>query len=413
VNGADFTRFVHTYENYRAIQRQLSSLHLVAFVANGSILPRESGASSRPLRNAVPFQSPESLQVDVTIPHALPESAGGGTTLSGMGIREGITLIAGGGYHGKSTLLQALQAGVYPHVPGDGREYVVTVSDAVKVRAEDGRSICGVDISGFMQELPGGILTDSFSTTNASGSTSQAAGIIEALESGATTLLIDEDTSATNFMIRDGRMQRLVEDKHEPIIPFLDRIEELYQQQGVSTVLVMGGCGDYLDVADAVVVMKDYVPFDRTADAKVICQEVKTLRSELTREPFVVPSGRTVQSRSIDASRGRRSESVKVRDRFHLGFGGDELLLSALEQLVDSSQTRAIGKALLALRHSGGGGPLKVQEALEELSQRLLKEGPDFLGNGRGKHPGNLVVPRRHEVLAALGRLRSLRPNKS
>ena len=101
-----------------------------------------------------------------------------------MGIRKGITLIVGGGYHGKSTLLKALEAGVYNHIAGDGREFVITDDTAFKLRAEDGRSITGVDISPFIKNLPNKKDTVHFSTEDASGSTSQAANLMEALESG-------------------------------------------------------------------------------------------------------------------------------------------------------------------------------------------------------------------------------------
>ncbi|MDP6559575.1 MAG: ABC-ATPase domain-containing protein, partial [Candidatus Binatia bacterium] len=253
--------FVECVENQEHIRRQLEPSGLVAFVADGAILPRESGASDRPHSGAqaVPFKSPDSFRVTIELPNPV---RGGERSISGMGIPRGVTLIVGGGYHGKSTLLRALERGVYPHIPGDGREYVVTCADGVKIRAEDGRRIEQVDISPFISDLPYGRSTSAFSTEDASGSTGQAANIIEALEMGATVLLLDEDTSATNFMVRDARMQALVDKKNEPITPFLDRVRELYEKIGVSTVLIMGGCGDYFDVADAVIMMREYLPCD-------------------------------------------------------------------------------------------------------------------------------------------------------
>ena len=253
---------VETIEDADWLRRQLEKNKLVAFIANGAILPRRSGIDPRPLLNAVPFQSPSSLQVEFNCPNR--------GTIAGMGIPIGISVIVGGGYHGKSTLLKAIELGVYNHLPGDGREYVVANPLGVKIRAEDGRAIAGVDISPFINHLPQGRSTTKFSTTNASGSTSQAANIIEALEAGIELLLIDEDTSATNFTIRDRRMQALITKDKEPITPFIDKVRQLYTDYGVSTILVMGGSGDYFDVADRVIAMENYLPQEVTAQAKAI-----------------------------------------------------------------------------------------------------------------------------------------------
>ena len=198
-------------EDQQDIRRQLPALGLCAFVADGSILPRTSGVSSLPMKQAVPFRSPRELSVTLELPHR--------GTITGMGIPKGITLIVGGGYHGKSTLLKALELGVYDHIAGDGREYVITDRTAVKIRAEDGRSIRNTDISMFINNLPNGKDTVHFTTEDASGSTSQAAGVVEAMEAGTSLLLMDEDTSATNFMIRDELMQRVIHRDMEPITP--------------------------------------------------------------------------------------------------------------------------------------------------------------------------------------------------
>ena len=247
-------------EDQQYIREQLPKLGLCAFVADGSVLPRESGVSSRPMKGAVAFQSPPELAVTLELPHR--------GRITGMGIPKGITLIIGGGYHGKSTLLKALERGVYPHVAGDGREYVVTDDTAVKIRAEDGRSIRRTDISMFINDLPNGKDTSAFVTEDASGSTSQAANVVESMEAGTSLLLIDEDTSATNFMIRDELMQRVISRDMEPITPFLDRIRELYDRYGISTILVAGSSGAYFHAADRVIQMDRYEPRDVTALAK-------------------------------------------------------------------------------------------------------------------------------------------------
>src|SRR5918998_1498795 len=265
--GVDVERaklHVESVEDAYHLRGLLPGLGLVAFVADGAVLPRESGASDRPLREgAVPFGSPEEHRVEVELPNK--------GVVSGMGVAEGVTLVVGGGFHGKSTLLSALSWGVYDHVPGDGRELFVTRGDAVKVRAEDGRSVSGVDISAMIGDLPGGRSTNVFSTPNASGSTSQAANIAEAIEVGTSLLLVDEDTSATNFMIRDERMRELV--RREPISPFIDLVRPLHRSLGVSTVVVVGGVGDYLDVADRVILLEDYAPSDATARSREITRK--------------------------------------------------------------------------------------------------------------------------------------------
>jgi predicted ABC-class ATPase len=268
LNATEIQQQVEIVEDADWLRQQLPTKKLVAFVANGSILPRRSGIDPRPLLDAIPFQSPSSLEIEFDCPNR--------GLIKGMGIPAGISLIVGGGYHGKSTLLRAIELGVYNHIPGDGREYVVTNFHGVKIRAEDGRSIAGVDISPFINHLPQGRSTTSFSTANASGSTSQAANIIEALEVGAQLLLIDEDTSATNFTIRDRRMQALIAKDFEPITPFIDKVRQLYNDYGISTILVMGGSGDYFDVADRVIGMENYLPQDLTIKAKAIAKQYIT-----------------------------------------------------------------------------------------------------------------------------------------
>ena len=403
--------FVDCVDNQESIRRQLDSLGLVAFIADGSILPRSSGASDRPLsrEQAQPFGAPDSLRVSVSIPHPVSRDGRLVHSLTGFGIPRGVTLIVGGGYHGKSTVLRALERGVYPHVPEDGREYVVTTERAVKIRAEDGRSIERVDINGFINNLPYGQDTAKFSTDNASGSTSQAASILEAVEVGAATLLLDEDTSATNFMVRDARMQALVHKEHEPITPFVDRVRELYERHGVSTVLVMGGCGDYFDVADTVIAMQDYQPLDVTEDAKRIAQEFRTQRAIETTSPLAEFASRIPVWESLDSSRGKRDIKIEARSVDVIAFGHEVIDVSGVEQLVDVSQTRAIGYALhLASRRLMKGGLQAVVQSLVELFDDAGLDGLDPYHQGE-RHPGNFARPRAFEIAAALNRLRTLR----
>lgn len=390
-------RVVQTVEDATTLRDRLPDLGLVGFVADGAILPRRSGVDDRPLDEAgvVEFSSPESLRVTVDLPHR--------GRVTGMGVPEGVTLVVGGGFHGKSTLLRALERGVYDHLPGDGRELVVARPDAVKIRAEDGRRVERVDVSAFVGELPTGTDTADFSSENASGSTSQAANIAEALEAGAGTLLVDEDTSATNLMIRDLRMQELVSSDREPLTPFVDLVAPLYADHGVSTVVVVGGSGDYFDVADRVVAMDAFRPREVTGAARDIAARWSGRQREAT--SFPPTRHRVVDPASVDPRRGGKVKT-KGQGTRAVQFGTDTIDLSAVEQLVDPSQTTGIAQALIRLVHEGWfDGQRSLAEALDLLDRRLAEEGMDVL---RAGFPGDLARPRRFEIAAAVNRLRSV-----
>ena len=394
VDEARARSHVETVEDAGYLRDLLPSLGLVAFVADGSVLPRESGASDRPLREgAVQFESPAELRVSVELPNR--------GEVSGMGIPEGVTLVAGGGFHGKSTLLSALSWGVYDHVQGDGREYVVARPDAVKIRAEDGRSVAGVDISAMIGDLPGGRSTRDFSTPNASGSTSQAANIAEALEIGTSLLLVDEDTSATNFMVRDERMRELVH--KEPISPFIDLVSQLHRTLGVSTIVVVGGVGDYLDVADRVILMEDYEPGDATPLAQEIVAQFPP-RASLAHREVHPPIGRGVRASSIDLRRGRR-ESARGRGLHTIELGRERVDLSYLEQLAEAGQTEAVARIIGEF--AAAGESRRVREVVVEALASVSKGGLDALGGFAG-HPGELSLPRAQEIAAAINRIRPL-----
>ncbi|AGE21025.1 putative ABC transporter ATP-binding protein [Geobacillus sp. GHH01] len=398
----DIRPAVELADQQHAIRRYLREHGLVAFVKNGAILPRESGVSDKPLqRGAVPFQSPPELEIAIPVPHRAEP-------IKGMGIRKGITLIVGGGYHGKSTLLQALEHGVYDHIAGDGREFVITDSGAVKIRAEDGRSVASVDISPLIGALPYGKETTQFSTENASGSTSQAASMIEMIEAGASAFLIDEDTSATNLLIRDGRMQALVAKEAEPITPYIDKARQLFRDYGISTVLVVGGLGDYLDIADCVIKMEQYVPFDVTGEAKRIAAEMPSGRKAEGGESFGRIRERIPLPESLNSQKGKKAKAV-ARGRHVIQYGQTDLLLYALEQLVDDSQTRAIAAALLYMERKGWlDGKKTIRQLLDAIEEQWDRQGLGSISFRKG-NPGELARPRRFELAAALNRLRSLR----
>ena len=392
---------IDTVEDAQALRAQLREHRLVAFIADGAILPRASGVSQRPLDGAVPFSSPPELRVTLHAPHA--------GAVVGMGVPEGLTTIVGGGFHGKSTLLAAIARGPYDHIPGDGREQVVAREDAVVIRAEDGRRVAAVDISPFIGTLPSGGSTARFSTDNASGSTSQAANIVEAIEVGGRVLVMDEDTCATNFLIRDARMRRLVPAAHEPITPFVDRVRDLYTTLGVSTILVLGGSGDYLGVADTVIWMDAYRPHEVTAQAHIIAAEVDTAGEPSATHPFGAPPARIPDPASINAER-RGRDRVRARGTEEIAFGQEEIDLRAVEQIVDPSQTRAIGGLLAhAVARGHLDGQRSLADALAALDADLDQTGLDLLAERPGEHPGELARPRMLEVAAAINRLRTLR----
>ncbi|MDZ7799680.1 MAG: ABC-ATPase domain-containing protein [Trueperaceae bacterium] len=411
---ADGRAFVQCVENQEHVRARLREMGLVAFVADGAILPRASGVSDAPLRSRdrVPFESPDALRVTVDLPHPADGPGGTATSLTGMGVPEGVTLVVGGGYHGKSTLLRALEVGVYPHVPGDGREYVISDPDAVKIRAEDRRRIEGVRITPFIADLPDGTDTEAFSTDEASGSTSQAAALIEAVEVGARALLMDEDTCATNLMVRDARMQALVAEEAEPITPLVDRVQELYRELGVSSVLVMGGSGDYLDEADTVIQMEHYRPYEVTEAGRRIAREMPTRRQRPGRTAALRVADRAPLANTLDPSRGKKAVKIDAPTRERLRFGREDVDLRCLDQLVDVSQTRAVGQTIRLAAGRWMDGRTWLREVLGELEAVLDGEGTDALnpfgGDGTEEHPGRFARPRRHEVAAALNRIRTL-----
>jgi predicted ABC-class ATPase len=323
-------------------------------------------------------------------------------------MHDGVTLIVGGGYHGKSTLLSAIERGVYDHIPGDGRELCVTVPSAMRIRAEEGRRVASVDISAFIKDLPDGRPTSSFSTDDASGSTSQAAGIAEAIEVGSSLLLVDEDTAATNFMIRDKRMQLLVHKDHEPIVPFVDRVQELHRSFGISTILVIGGSGDYLDVADLVLAMNRYEPEDVTREAREVATLVVTGRDHELPGPLSLPPHRVPDATSIDPSRGRKSVAIKARRKDTIAFGREEIDLGSLSGPTELAQVRAIGDALHRLSRKHLDGETTLKTALSRLEEELQADGLDVLRPFGAVH-GNYAMPRTVDIAAALNRLRILR----
>lgn len=398
----ELEKVIFLAEDQQYIREELKKRDMVAFLADGSVLPRESGVSDRPLKDGVPFKAPEMMAVVFELPHK--------GALRGMGIKKGITLIAGGGYHGKSTLLKALERGVYNHISGDGREYVITEETALKLRAEDGRKITNTDISLFINHLPNGKDTRCFCTLDASGSTSQAANIVEGLEAGSKLLLIDEDTSATNFMVRDELMQRVVAREKEPITPFLERASDLYTQAGISTILVVGSCGSYFYIADKIIQMDSYQAVDITDETKKILENYPA--PAVSAPDFHLPSGKrvidlsgSVQKRKTYRGDGYVKERLKIKRMGKTAFsvGKENLDLRYVEQLVDEEQTQSLAYLLRYAKEHYSEGRNDVSSVVKALERILKAKGLAGICDG-GNVPSGLAMPRVQEIFACFNR---------
>ncbi len=384
-------------EDQHYIREMLPKMGLCAFVADGSILPRESGISPRPMKGGVKFRSPKELEVTMELPHR--------GKITGMGIRKGITLIVGGGYHGKSTLLKALELGVYDHIAGDGREYVITDHTAMKIRAEDGRSIRKTDISMFINDLPNGRDTVGFCTEDASGSTSQAANVVESIEAGASLLLIDEDTSATNFMIRDELMQRVIHRDMEPITPFIERIRELYEDYGISTVIVAGSSGAYFHIADTIIQMDRYVPKDITEYAKKEAESYPVITGP--EAPAEKPDFRRCPQPS-PAFKGNDRIKMKTLSREGVMINKETIDLRYVEQIADSEQVTALGYCMRYAQKHILNGRKDLRQVVEELEQVMEKGTLSALCESSSS-VSCMAMPRKQEIFACFNRYRGLR----
>ncbi len=396
INQEKLKSAISLCEDQQFIREQLPARGLCAFIANGSVLPRQSGISDLPLKGAVPFKSPASMEVTLELPNR--------GAVTGMGIPKGITLFVGGGYHGKSTVLQALQNAVYNHIEGDGRELVIADASAWKLRSEDGRSISNVDISPFISHLPNGKDTRHFSTEDASGSTSQAANLMESMESGSTLILIDEDTSATNFMIRDKLMQQVVASEEEPITPFIERVRSLYQDFGISSILVAGSSGSYFHVADTIIQMKEYVPYDITERAKKAASEFPVFST--AQEIFPSYLSQRAPKPNVALRREERLKQ-KALGTSELSLGKDPVELRYLEQLRDSEQTMALAYLLKYTQLRMLDGKKTLAQIADLIEKQLDQSGLESLFEHQDVR-SSLARPRRQEILACVNRYRKL-----
>lgn len=403
LNVNEVRRVVELAEDQHVIREELKKRNLVAFVANGSILPRESGVSQKPMKNAVLFKSPKSMEIEMVLPYR--------GTIKGMGIPSGITLIVGGGYHGKSTLLKALEQGIYNHIAGDGREYVITSDDAVKIRAEDGRCVSHVNISPFINDLPNGKNTVDFSTEDASGSTSQAANVVEAIQAGAKSLLIDEDTCATNFMVRDSLMQAVVSGEKEPITPFTLQARELYKKHKISVILVAGSSGSFFYIADKVLQMDNYQTFDITDKVKEIISRVQEEKTGACGKISIdelfdrKKKQRVARSKRLDKKHNQVKINLYGRNGFSIGK--DTVDLKFVEQILDGEQTTTLAYCLKQILEKMEQRDQDMNVLVENLWRQIQREGMRSLCPG-SYLPVSMAQVRIQDIYACLNRYRGL-----
>lgn len=397
INIKELNKKLELAEDQEFIRNKLKCKKLVAFIANNSILPRESGISQKPLKDSKRFISPKELEVEFNTPNR--------GIIKGMGIPQGITLIVGGGYHGKSTLLRALELGIYNHIEGDGREFVITDNTALKVRAEDGRAITKTDISLFINNLPNGKDTRNFYTENASGSTSQAANIIEGIESETKLFLIDEDTSATNFMIKDSIMQQLVSKDKEPITPFIDVARSLYKQKGISTILVAGSSGDFFDIADLVIQMDNYEPYEVTKKAKALSKVITKINDNLNIE---IDFNRVILKGTVEC--GVKGAKIKILGKDSIFINKENIDLRAVEQIIDGEQLNTIGAIMKYVENNLMGNNLTLMQIADEIIEKLNNNLID-IENIKGGF-GSFAMVRKQEIICAYNRYRKLKIRK-
>ena len=392
-------KIVDLADDQQYIREELEKRNLIAFIANGSILPRESGISQKPMKGAVPFQSPKTMETTMDLPHR--------GVINGMGIPKGITLIVGGGYHGKSTLLKALEQGIYNHIAGDGREYVIMENSAVKIRAEDGRGVAHVNISPFINNLPNGKDTSDFSTEDASGSTSQAANVAEAVQSGAETLLIDEDTCATNFMVRDALMQSVVSGDQEPITPFTLQARELYEKEGISVILVAGSSGSYFYIADQILQMDCYQTFDITEKVHAVIEKEADFTENVPISVHTLFTQKRVPLRCRKMEKKRDQVKIKQFGKDSFSIGKETVDLKYVEQILDGEQTTAISYCMKMILEEMEMHQVDIKDRIDALYRQIEGKGLASLCGG-SYLPVSMAQIRKQDIYAGINRYRGI-----
>jgi predicted ABC-class ATPase len=394
----EMNHFVDVMEDADQIRQMLPTRGLVSFVGEGS-LPARLGDSDYPaFENTTPLTMDESLLVDVDTPNA--------GTVKGLGVPTGVTLIVGDEYSSRAALMRAIASGIYNHVPGDGREQVITVPDAVHVAAETGRSIQKVDISSMIP-AQSGVRSDAFSAEQADACSAQAAAMVEALEVGARALLFDESESSAAFLTQDTRLMGLMPEAGARVTPLSARARQLADDLGVS-IIVAGSASvaEFIPVADTILKIEAGRVSDVTDAAKKMDLNQLVTDSELVDVSSLVEKNRWVVPTSIDASAGPHDQMIKAEAVDLLQFGRSVIQLRNTSQIADKHQTATIGLILYyaKLRYMDEGRP--IREIMDLIDRDLGTEGLECLSRDLR---GDLARPRRYEIAAALNRLETMR----
>lgn len=397
IDVADADLFVNNMEDADRLRQHLGASGQVSFIAEGSLITRISAEDLPDYERLVPIEIDDSLIEEVEVPH--------GGTVRGLGIPNGLTLILGESNSGRVDLTDAITQGIYNHIPGDGREHVVTVADAVSIGSEVGRSIQQVDISAFARELPDGGNPTSYSTPSAGSFTSQAASTVEFLEAGARVLIFDEHTSSSTFLSADTRVSPLLGDSTRNTLAA--RARRMVDELGISMIVAGSSLvAEFIPIADKILKVDDFRVTDITEEAKAleivpssVVNDNVNLGSMLSRSRWIMPS-------SIDPSIGREDLVIHAEDADFLQFGRSIVELDGIKQIADADQARAIGFVLYyaKLRYMDEGYP--IREILDLVDRDLSNEGLNSLARDLR---GDLARPRRYEVAAALNRFPGFR----
>ncbi len=396
IETADADAFVNNMEDADQLRQHLGASGQISFVAEGALLTRIKSEDTPDYERLIPLEVDDSLIDEVEVPHA--------GTVRGLGIPHGLTLILGESNGGRVDLTEAIAQGIYNHVPGDGRESVVTVADAVAIHSEAGRSIQQVDISAFATELLDGGNPASYSCKSAGSFSSQAASTVEALEAGARVLLYDEHSSSSTFLSSDTRVSPLLGKSIRNSLA--SRARQMVDELGISIVVAGSSLvAEFIPIADKILRVENYRVSDITEEAKEldivpsVADSSVNLSSMLSRSRWVMPS-------SIDPSIGREDIVIHADEEDFLQFGRSIVDLGALKQICDADQARAIGFVLYysKLRYMDEGYPLR--EILDLVDRDLSNEGLNALSRDAR---GDLARPRRYEVAATLNRLPAFR----
>ena len=399
----EVNQFVDLMEDADAIRQTLPTRGLVGFIGEGAFLIRQDNSDKPDYDRDVPFIVPDELLVDMDVPNK--------GRIRGLGIPTGITVVLGDAYSGRTELMKALAAGIYNHVPGDGREYVISMPDTVYVAAEDRRSVQRVDISAFVRQNPAGRDVRQYTTTHADPCAAQAAAVAEAMEVGARALIFDESDSNSGFLCQDSRLQGLATGTEPRLIPLSVCARQMVDDLGISIVVAgASSVSEFIPFADTVLRVDDYQVVDVTREAKQLAVQPSELKPDTQALARLVEHSRWVVPSSLDPSSGRHDAVVGAESLTKLRFGNHVIDLTAVAQLADVNQTETIGLILYYAknRYMDEGRP--IRELLDLVDRDLSTEGLECLTR---ELRGDLARPRRYEIAAALNRLISLRISRA